>query len=176
MEIIKPSLINTSFKEKKDRDAYGAELLHAFRDSNVNTLEHMRRGIDRLRLDESDFVPSIGKFVSWCKPKLSDYDLPSTEIAYRQAAVNAGKQMKVRIWSHMVVYHAALRTGMMDLNSQQPEKTMPRFKENYMAVFQDFIDGKILDEPKLLAKPEGGKVTSQAQALKNIQDIKGLFK
>jgi len=174
MAVIKPALMNTSFKTPECKRAYGSELLKAFRDAQINTPAHIQRGIDRMRLDESDFAPSIGKFVSWCKPSLTDYGLPSVELAHREACINAGKSKNDRKWTHVAIYHASMRTGYMELSSSTQENTRKVFKQHYEALLEEIINGKELEEPLRLEKPKHIP-SSKAVASKGINDLKQIF-
>lgn len=75
------SLINFVFEEMKAakpawkvaysdyklvRDAK-KQWLKGFIEENINSEEMIQRGLTKARADTSDFVPGLGKFMSWCK-------------------------------------------------------------------------------------------------------------
>lgn len=51
-----------------------------FAENGITTVEQVKQGMKALRAKEDDFVPSVGKFIAWCK--VIDYEtlgLPSLE-------------------------------------------------------------------------------------------------
>ena len=51
-----------------------------FAENGITTVEQVKQGMKALRAKEDDFVPSVGKFIGWCK--VIDYEalgLPSLE-------------------------------------------------------------------------------------------------
>ena len=57
-----------AFKSQVEVDRYKEQLLKACVENGVNSIEMIERGLSAARMDESDFFPSIGKFIRWCKP------------------------------------------------------------------------------------------------------------
>ena len=57
----------TSFKSQLEVDGYKEHLLTACIENGINTQEQIDRGLSNARKDESDFLPSVGKFIGWCK-------------------------------------------------------------------------------------------------------------
>ena len=53
------------------------EWTKAFNENNINTLEQIKYGFAKARKIESDFLPSCGKFISWCTPSPEDMGWPS---------------------------------------------------------------------------------------------------
>ncbi len=58
-----------AFKSQKEVDNYKQQLLKACFESGVHTIEQIDKGLAEARRDDSDFLPSIGKFINWCKPR-----------------------------------------------------------------------------------------------------------
>ena len=51
-----------------------------FAENGIKTIAQVKQGVRALRAKEDDFVPSIGKFVSWCKAVDLEYlGLPNAE-------------------------------------------------------------------------------------------------
>lgn len=51
-------------------------------ENEITTMEQVRKGLARARQQESDFFPSVGKFISWCQ------DLDSWEDAFKRMLCN----------------------------------------------------------------------------------------
>ena len=58
-----------AFKSQAEVDRYKQQLLKACYEKGINTIELVNIGLEKARDDESDFLPSVGKFTNWCKPK-----------------------------------------------------------------------------------------------------------
>jgi len=58
-----------AFKSQVEVDRYKEQLLKACMENGINSIEQINAGLAHARRDESDFFPSVGKFVKWCKPE-----------------------------------------------------------------------------------------------------------
>lgn len=63
-----------AFKSQVEVDRYKEQLLKACVENKVNSVEMIERGLSEARKDESDFFPSIGKFIKWCLPAEKDWE------------------------------------------------------------------------------------------------------
>lgn len=91
-----------SVRSQEELDGYKKQMTKALIEANVTSVELLQVGISQARRETSDFLPSTGKFVSWClsgqKPKPKPQPaLPmlSTELSLeqRQAASKRLKQI-----------------------------------------------------------------------------------
>ena len=57
-----------NWKTQKEIDGAKMEWTKAFNENNINTLEQIKYGFAKARKSETDFLPSCGKFISWCEP------------------------------------------------------------------------------------------------------------
>lgn len=62
-------------------DACKLEWTKAFYENGINTIDAIKRGFVMARKQETDFMPSCGKFVSWCKLTPEQAGWPSVEKA-----------------------------------------------------------------------------------------------
>ena len=60
------------------------EWTKAFNENGINTLEQVKFGFMKARRSESDFLPSCGKFIAWCRPTAEDLGYPSEHNALRE--------------------------------------------------------------------------------------------
>ncbi len=122
--------------------------LLALVENDINTLAKLQIGLKKARALGRPWVPSIGEFIEWCKPRLEDYGMPELFEAYKEACRNA-HDVKYNYpcnWSHQAVYHAAIETGIYEL-----EKKFDAFKVYYQRACQTVFDGGTLkDLPKLI--------------------------
>jgi hypothetical protein len=102
-------------------------------------------GLRRLRAEPSDFVPSPGKFVEWCRPTAESLGLQSAKRAYGEACCNAHPSSRASAtWSHPATYHAAIDVG-LDVLMQLPGfDTWKLFERSYAVMVQRVMDGEAL--------------------------------
>ena len=67
----------------KELSSAKMEWTKAFNENGINTLEQVKFGFMKARRSESDFLPSCGKFISWCSPSAEDLGYPSEHNALR---------------------------------------------------------------------------------------------
>lgn len=56
----------------------------AFIEAGLVDLDAVKRGLRRVRHDPSDYIPSVGKFIGWCKPDPKELGLPPVDVAYAE--------------------------------------------------------------------------------------------
>lgn len=104
-------------------------------------------GLRRLRADPSDFVPSPGKFISWCQPVPADFGLPGVEEAYAEACRKAHPaQRQSATWSHPAVYHAATDVGLDYLGMLSREDGLKLFERSYVVMCRRCMAGSALGD------------------------------
>ena len=57
------------------------EWTKAFVENNISTMEQISYGFAKARKSETDFLPSCGKFISWCSPSPEDLGYPTEQQA-----------------------------------------------------------------------------------------------
>jgi len=140
----------------------------AFMGAGVSALEQIRFGLERCRRSGQDFIPSVGKFIQWCRPTPELLGLPSADAAYR-AACRIAHPAADRSGVHPAVYHAACETGFYELASLPEEKSRRLFDRAYELTVQMIMSGQPLREiPKALPEmvsiqtPEVGRAALAA--------------
>lgn len=71
----------------------------AFIENKICTMEQISYGFAKARKSETDFLPSCGKFISWCSPSAEDLGFPSEQKALEQCISHRNK-VKMHIDSH----------------------------------------------------------------------------
>jgi len=70
------------------------EWVKAFFENDITTKEQIAHGLRKARKMDSDFLPSCGKFVSWCTPSPQDMGWPSTIEALKKCIeYRSGKKL-----------------------------------------------------------------------------------
>lgn len=115
------------------------------------------------------WFPSVGQFLAWCKPTLSDYGLPPVDEALT-IVIRGGKRR------HPVLFVAAINTGRRALTTYSHKMLLPIFTRNYEIACRRYINGEDLTKeiPKALP-PKVLVVTPPDQVAKNAEKIRELL-
>jgi hypothetical protein len=82
----------STVKTDEDLKALKRAWLRAFLLNGISSYEQVELGLKRAYTEPSDFIPSVTKFVSWCKPEPADplkMGLPHPLTAFRMACAYA---------------------------------------------------------------------------------------
>lgn len=120
-----------------------------FMKSGIFTIEQLRYGIEACRALETDFAPSVGKFVKLCTPTAEDLGFPADDSAWREVVrhcANPGRHS----WSHEAVRLAGDAVGWFNLRcSSIPEETLrKRFDHAYYQLRRRASLGLPLEAPR----------------------------
>ena len=160
-----------AWPDKPALDAAKRTWVKAFMAAKLSTLEQIRYGIERCRLSGSDFAPSAGKFIEWCRPTPEALGLPEPAKAYRQACALAHPAAD-RTGVHRAVYHAACEAGFYELAHLPEAKSRALFERAYERTVQMLLAGEPLREiPKALPAQATAQRTEQVarDALDNLK-------
>lgn len=119
----------------------------AFIVAGINQIEQIRFGIERCRALGTDFMPSVGKFVTLCQPTPEMLGIPSHDKAFREALLNLHPaRITSREWSHPAVRHAALQCEMHNLADLISEKASKVFDRAYDITIRMLMNGQPLED------------------------------
>ena len=127
----------------------------AFKSAGINKIEKLKLGVEKCRMSESPFAPSVGRFISWCNPSAEDIGFPGFEESYR-ISIRINQQFSEykhpddRIQS--VIKHAISQLGTMVYRSMPEEKAKVAFKTNYDISIKQFLDGELKIIPKSISE------------------------
>jgi hypothetical protein len=142
--------IRTAWRQAwPDKKAYldsKATWLKAFIENGICTQEQIDVGLARCRAEDSDFIPSPGRFIAGCVPTPEMVGLPPVETAYEQALRNCHPAMRgSEKWFHPAVYHATAAAGFHSLPLLSREMGMASFAKRYQAQVNKVWRGEDLD-------------------------------
>ena len=80
-----------NWKTQDQIDGAKREWTKAFIENNICTMEQISHGFSKARKSETDFLPSCGKFISWCTPSPEDLGYPSEQKALEQCVTHRNK-------------------------------------------------------------------------------------
>lgn len=171
-------IVNTLFDELKSifpawRQAWPTDVaekrakrtwVKGFMKSGIVTIEQLRYGIEACRALETDFAPSVGKFVKLCTPTAEDLGFTAEETAWREVVrhcANPGRH----VWSHEAVRLAGNAVGWFNLRcSSIPEDTLrKRFDHAYYQLRRRAAIGLPLEQPRegIEDQSEGRELTPE---------------
>jgi hypothetical protein len=133
------------------------------------TAKQIACGLGVLALGGASWPPSAPEFRAMCLSGEADsLDLPSEAEAFREACAMAHPS-RTGNWSHPVVRHAAMATGMWELMHNQADVTRRIFAVEYARAKADALAGRAFPDPATLL-PETVEVHAtpeQAQAARD---------
>lgn len=113
------------------------EWTKAFVENNISTMEQIKFGFAKARKSESDFLPSCGKFISWCTPSAEDLGYPSEQQALKRCIdYKNQKKMQMKTYARPLIVELCKRVDWWLMNTastqQQLKKAETHFKETYL--------------------------------------------
>lgn len=153
---------------ESDFEAAKREWMKAFRIAGLTDLEKIKYGVNKYRLLPNPFAPSPGQFIAMCNPSPEDLGLPSSFEAWKQVSTQIGNAR--RQFSHKVIDHAFLETGLWNFTHLSAKDAQALFFRNYEITLQMYIEGKTLREiPKAIEhkyykKPSSDKIINSELA------------
>lgn len=124
------------------------EWTKAFVENDISTVEQISFGFAKARRAETDFLPSCGKFISWCSPDAEDLGYPSEQQAMRLCVAHRSN-MKLNMPSRArpMIIELCKHIDWWLVNSAHTQadhkKVDAHFKERYMALItSDYTEPK----------------------------------
>ncbi len=171
-----------AFPTDQDLQLAKKSWIRAFAENGVTAKEQVARGMKRARRDESDFFPSVGKFISWCRLSPEEMGLPPEDLAWREINQHS-HHVLVHKWSHPAIYEAGSRTGWFDIRTRSDERERAglrkAFSGHYLAVIKELEQGAeftipAADETRLEHHRNGEQVMTEESKAKSREIIRQL--
>ena len=130
------------------------EWVKAFFENDITTKEQIACGLRKARKANVDFIPSCGKFISWCKPSPEDLGYPSEQAALTKCVSHRNK-LKMNITSYESNFIIELVNQVdwwlmnqaTDFASQKKADT--HFKETYLNLTTNYKEPLESDSARL---------------------------
>ena len=132
-----------NWKTQQQIDGAKREWTKAFIENKICTMEQISYGFAKARKSETDFLPSCGKFISWCSPSPEDLGFPTEQKALEQCISHRNK-VKMHIDSHASHFIQTLCKcvdwfQMNTANGQQQVTAANKaFKEEYLHLIANY--------------------------------------
>ena len=118
--------------------------------AGVTDLKQIARGVERARLSESDFFPSVGKFIGWCRMTPEELGLPSEDQAWREVTQHS-HHVLVHEWTHPGIYESGRRLGWFEIRNCSSERELAALRKafagHYASVLRDIERGTEFKTP-----------------------------
>jgi hypothetical protein len=157
---------------EKELSAAKMEWTKAFNENEINTLDQIKYGFAKARKSETDFLPSCGKFISWCNPSPEDLGYPSEQRALRDCvsyrnAKKMGLANNARPW--LVELCKRVDWWLMNSASSQVEhkKADKHFKDEYLKFIESDYQEPVETPHERL---ETNEVVSERMSPEQIKD------
>jgi len=147
------------------------EWVKAFFENDINTKEQISLGLKKARCSNTDFLPSCGKFVSWCSPSPEDLGFPSEQKALDQCVAHRNKS-KMNMDSHASHFIQTLCkcVDWFKMNTANGQKQVAEankaFKEEYLHLIANYREPVETSNTRL----ETSEVTSKRLSPSQLED------
>lgn len=163
----------------------------AFIENGICTIEQIQAGFSKARQHNSDFLPSCGKFISWCEPLPEDMGWPSVDDALKQCIRHRTNQKMFapqNIYIRPMIIELCKRVDwwLMETASEpkEIEKSNKHFYNKYMELLSSgYVEPKETEFDRLPTQQTVEKGMSEQQKkdkrkrdLNHIKDIKNQIK
>jgi hypothetical protein len=119
-----------AFKDPKQISTAKKEWIKALQENNINSIEHLKAGFRKARASQSDFVPSVGKFIAWCNPCAEDLiqespeELMSSLIRYKNTPKIFGTDERDCTGFKPIVIELYRKIDMWSFNQMKEDKAL----------------------------------------------------
>ena len=150
-----------NWKTDKELNDAKMEWTKAFSENGINTVEQIKDGFSNARKHDSDFLPSCGKFILWCKPSFEDMGWPSVQDALKQCIKHRGNQKMFRpqnIYVRPMIIELCKIVDWWQMNNasnaQERKLADKHFTEKYMKLLNSGYQEPIESEVERLPTEE----------------------
>ena len=137
-----------NWKTDKDLNLAKLEWTKAFNENGIRTVDQIKNGFRKARSCDSDFLPSCGKFISWC----NDVDLTVINTAF-------DRMIKRIPPLDNIEYNARQDVNFQCKTQLAEDKARKLFKDTYIKYQQMVLRGESIRDKDQLALPEASVVT-----------------
>lgn len=156
---------SVSLKGSESVNDYRQQLVKAFLENDIAHMAQVELGLKRIRKEETNFLPSVGQFISWCSPSPEAINCPDVDDAYKEACFYRYSKKPI---SHPCIAYALAKITMFDLSNKSEATTKPRFAKYYQTAVERFYYGDNLQ--KYVERYQKPKADDSLQKLADLRD------
>ncbi|MFG0448336.1 replication protein P [Vibrio sp. YQ_11] len=152
--------------------------LKGLAESDVRDLREIHYGIRKARASDGDFFPSVGKFISWCKPNIEDLGLQTAREAFNRIYEYNDTDLRFRLPT--VILATFNQINHWDLTHLPQDKLFPIFESQYERIIRRYAAGeditalcpKALPEPKQRTRTQDEKELARKNGIAKIAELR----
>ena len=173
-----------AWKTPEALNAAKKEWVKGFVENQILTTDQLRFGFRKARAANSDFLPSVGKFVKWCEPNLEDYGFISEQEAHkvivqyhnRPKDPHTGMRCTAGIQPILIAIHDTLDWySFCRMNEEKAYAAVAKAATNLLKKGWNPSHVQTMDEaPRIQHKAEVRKSNPEV-ARKHLQEMKARF-
>ena len=129
---------SVSLKGTDSINDYRQQLVKAFLENSIAQMKQVELGLQRIRKEPTNFLPSVGQFIAWCKPTAEAIGCPDVNDAYTEAC---RYKYSKKTLSHPCIAYALAKISMYELSTKTEKQTKPRFEKLYQQAIELFYNG-----------------------------------
>lgn len=180
-----------NWKTQQEIDGAKLQWVKAFVENDIGSMEQIRAGFSRARSADTDFLPSCGKFISWCKPSPESMGWPSTDDAMKQCIKHRANQKMftpLNIAVRPMIVELCKRVDWWPIDhangAREVKETRRLFDEKYMELLTSgYVEPQVTKAPRIPTKEaveagmsEQQKEDRKKRNLERIREIKKMVK
>lgn len=144
----------------------------AFVENDISTIEQIKFGFARARKYDSDFVPSCGKFISWCTPDAEDLGYPSEQKAMRSCvAYRANIKLGLPSTARPLIIELCKRVDWWMINAVNSQASQAKADKHFKEVYITLITSDYREpEATTHVRLETSEVTKQRMTPQQKED------
>ncbi|QHJ84883.1 MAG: hypothetical protein [Caudoviricetes sp.] len=169
-------------KDEESKTLLKQQWLQAFKENGINKLEYIKAGMTVARRQNTDFLPSPGKFISWCKDGISEQiGLPTAselvemtiKFAAEKGIILAEDYPFPNNACYWIVTSLYCEMRERNLSAKELEKLA---QEKLTSMTNKILNGYVVPEPvKQIASKPAGVILTRDESLKRLSEIKRKF-
>ena len=170
-----------AFKDPKQISTAKKEWIKALQENNINSIEHLKAGFRKARASQSDFVPSVGKFISWCNPSAEDLiqespeELLSSLVRYKNTPKTFGTDERDSTGFKPIVIELYRRIDMWSFNQMKQDKALALIDRKVVEIFKSgWTPPVVTDAPRLEQEIELCETHKKAKASRVADHLKDI--
>lgn len=150
------------------------EWTKAFVENDISTLEQISYGFAKARRAETDFLPSCGKFISWCTPDAEDLGYPSEQKAMRSCvAYRANTKMGLPSTARPLIIELCKRVDWWLINAASSQASQVKADKHFKEVYLGLITSNYREpEETAHVRLETSEVTKPRMSEQQKEDTK----
>lgn len=176
-----------NWKDKDQIVGVKREWVKSFYENNINSIDQIKLGLSKARKIDSDFLPSCGKFVSWCSFSPEDLGYPNEQELLKTCIDYHNNQKFVsplRFKVRPIIIELCKNISWSVITTSTKEYSERHFKSVYRdLILSGYVEPIESDSPKLGTEDvinenlsEQQKEDKRLRGLNNIRDIKKQLK